>query len=255
MHLGWLIGVALLLYGPAVAQTPLVRVHHVENEDGKVYIVAENKGVAVVTVYLSAELVNMTSEPTLPTKFALFPTQGPQILATLTHRIGVPFSYQYRAPAYLGLYSSRRSDTTQATYHFPFSPDTPWNWGLFDKRTGQPQFAIHSYVFALADHTPVRAARAGVVANIRQDRKLNSSREANGIEVLHDDGTYACYLNIASQSARVGLGQRVNAGDQLAEYRDDKLHLPLWFFVQRLGEKGPENIPAHFEKASQMPPH
>ncbi len=255
MHVAWWLGVGLLLAGPAAAQDRLVSVRHVEQPDGKVYLVAENKGVVVATLYVSAELVNMTSEPALPAKIALYPTQGPQVLAILTQRYAGPFHYQYRAPAYVGLYTSYRPDTTAVLYQFPFSPGTAWNWGLFDKRTGRIQFGIHSYSFALADHTAVRAARAGIVANIRQDHRLNTTREANGLEVLHDDSTYSCYVGIAYHSVRVALGARVNIGDQLAEYRTEKAALPLWFCVRRLGESGPENIPARFARPAPAPPH
>jgi murein DD-endopeptidase MepM/ murein hydrolase activator NlpD len=75
---------------------------------------------------------------------------------------------------------------------------------------------------ALPDGTPVYAARAGIVINLRHDAFRGAPSpllldQANMVEVLHDDGTIAVYAHLHWDSVRVQPGQHVRRGEYLAD--------------------------------------
>ena len=69
----------------------------------------------------------------------------------------------------------------------------------------------HALDFALAEGTPVLAARAGVVMEIIDD----DPRGGHSLRILHDDGTMALYAHLAHGGALVRQGQQVQAGQQI----------------------------------------
>jgi murein DD-endopeptidase MepM/ murein hydrolase activator NlpD len=78
-----------------------------------------------------------------------------------------------------------------------------------------------AYDFTMPTGTPVVAARAGTVATIEQGFTQAGDTEefglkGNSVRVLHDDGTYAIYLHLDPRSARVRIGDHVEAGQLLA---------------------------------------
>jgi murein DD-endopeptidase MepM/ murein hydrolase activator NlpD len=69
--------------------------------------------------------------------------------------------------------------------------------------------------------TAVHAAREGVVINVARDHfrgGLNAKdmTEANFVEILHDDGTYAIYAHLQLDTVRVRPGQQVARGEYIA---------------------------------------
>ena len=69
--------------------------------------------------------------------------------------------------------------------------------------------------------TAVHAAREGLVINVarnhfRSGLQLASMSEANFVQVLHDDGTYAIYAHLQLDTVRVRPGQRVGRGEYIA---------------------------------------
>lgn len=69
--------------------------------------------------------------------------------------------------------------------------------------------------------TPILAARDGVVIFILDHYSGHSMdpsylKRTNTITILHDDGTQAEYSHIDTRSAKVKVGQRVQAGDKIA---------------------------------------
>lgn len=86
-----------------------------------------------------------------------------------------------------------------------------------DERT---RFAID---ITMPEGTPVLATRDGVVMQMDDDffeggkKRQKYLSKANVIRLLHDDGTMSVYAHLKLDSSRVRIGQRVSAGDQLAE--------------------------------------
>jgi murein DD-endopeptidase MepM/ murein hydrolase activator NlpD len=69
--------------------------------------------------------------------------------------------------------------------------------------------------------TPVHAAREGIVINVARDHyrgglDVKDMTEANFVEILHDDGTYAIYAHLQLDTVRVRPGQHVARGEYIA---------------------------------------
>jgi len=69
--------------------------------------------------------------------------------------------------------------------------------------------------------TAVHAAREGRVINVarnhfRSGLQLAAMSEANFVQILHDDGTYAIYAHLQLDTVRVRPGQRVARGEYIA---------------------------------------
>ena len=89
--------------------------------------------------------------------------------------------------------------------------------------------------------TKVTVARRGLVVDIKQDStngcpEESCASDANFVQVLHYDGTFAKYQHLQAESVLVKVGQYVNIGDVLAlsgatgQVSEPQLH----FEVQRL---------------------
>jgi murein DD-endopeptidase MepM/ murein hydrolase activator NlpD len=69
--------------------------------------------------------------------------------------------------------------------------------------------------------TAVHAAREGLVINVARSHfrgglQLAALSEANFVQILHDDGTYAIYAHLQLDTVRVRPGQRVARGEYIA---------------------------------------
>lgn len=102
--------------------------------------------------------------------------------------------------------------------------------------TPDSEYAID---IALPDGTPVYAARAGTVINVRHDSFRGAALpamldQANVIEILHDDGTIAVYAHLQWDSLRVRIGQSVARGEYIANSGNTgfttgpHLHFAVW---------------------------
>jgi murein DD-endopeptidase MepM/ murein hydrolase activator NlpD len=106
---------------------------------------------------------------------------------------------------------------------------------------------------AMPDGTPVYAAREGLVINLRHDAFLGAVDpvlfdQANVVEILHGDGTIACYAHLHWDSIRVHIGQRVARGEYIADSGNTgftsgpHLHFAVW----RNGGAGEISVPVEF---------
>jgi murein DD-endopeptidase MepM/ murein hydrolase activator NlpD len=69
--------------------------------------------------------------------------------------------------------------------------------------------------------TAVHAAREGMVINVARNHfrgglQLATMSEANFVQILHEDGTYAIYAHLQLDTVRVRPGQRVARGEYIA---------------------------------------
>jgi hypothetical protein len=116
----------------------------------------------------------------------------------VTHRPPMP----YRAPFAL----AQRFRVTQAP------PDAV---------THTDAASLNAIDIAMPVGTAVHAAREGLVINVarnhfRSGLQLAAMSEANFVQVLHDDGTYAIYAHLQMDTVRVRPGQRVRRGEYIA---------------------------------------
>jgi murein DD-endopeptidase MepM/ murein hydrolase activator NlpD len=91
--------------------------------------------------------------------------------------------------------------------------------GRFSHDDAANRYAVD---FALAEGTPVLAARGGVVLQVETgfagaglDREHDGTR-ANTLRILHDDGSMALYAHLQPGSAQVRAGDLVQPGQVLA---------------------------------------
>ena len=69
----------------------------------------------------------------------------------------------------------------------------------------------------MPEGTEIRAARAGVVVNVRQDVAVGGpdlalKKDFNYVIVRHDDGTFAEYNHLQKNGVRAKVGQKVDVG-------------------------------------------
>lgn len=240
----------LLLSQTARAQRQ-VKLYHRANPDSSIALIAENHAAIPFTLSLSVELVNMHCTPVLPAKVVLFPAQAPRVLTTFQAE-QQPYSFRYKVPSYqLGIYTGQAPDTSYV-YRLPFQL-TPGE-ALPPCRTQSPMAPgnRYPYFFVLPAGAAVCAARAGIVATIKQDVAKVKGGYANFIIVYHEDGGVAWYQNLQKNAAAVKVGQRVAAGDTLGYLSSEKQHPPLYFDVEYPGEQGPQAVPVTFEVGNQL---
>lgn len=82
---------------------------------------------------------------------------------------------------------------------------------------GENQFALD---FDLDTGTPVHAARAGVVIEVKEDSNRGGSsaaysQDANFILIAHQDGTFGNYVHLQPGGSLVKPGDRIEAGDHI----------------------------------------
>jgi murein DD-endopeptidase MepM/ murein hydrolase activator NlpD len=106
--------------------------------------------------------------------------------------------------------------------------------------------------------TAVHAARAGTVINVaarhfRSGLTPQHMDEANFVQVLHDDGTYAIYAHLQLDTVRVRPGQRVARGEYLANSGNTGFSSGphLHFVVLRNTGMRSESVPVTFAGPGQ----
>ncbi len=82
--------------------------------------------------------------------------------------------------------------------------------------------SLHAIDIAVPIGTDIVAARAGTVILVQDSFALGGVQpyfldKANAVYVLHDDGSYATYAHLLLGSAVVKVGQKIKAGDLIAQ--------------------------------------
>lgn len=118
-------------------------------------------------------------------------------------------------------------------------------------RTVDSRFAID---IAMPIGTDVFAARNGIVFDVAANNFRGGisikahARSANIVRILHDDGTYAIYAHLNWNSIRVRPGERVRAGQYIADSGNTGFSSGphLHFAVQRNAGMRVESLPVEF---------
>jgi murein DD-endopeptidase MepM/ murein hydrolase activator NlpD len=167
------------------------------------------------------EASGVISDPSLPLR-AVLPANRETPVATIRPDPAAAqgiYSLTYRAVP--GDPAARPS--FEFVYRLPFHAGTTFevHQGFNGAASHNVDQSRYSVDLAVAEGTPVLAARAGLVMQVERDfYGAGTDREkfgdrANVVRILHEDGSMAVYAHLALEGVTVGPGQRVAAGQQI----------------------------------------
>ncbi len=94
-----------------------------------------------------------------------------------------------------------------------------------------------AYDIEMPLESPIMAARAGVVVRVNDTHEDTNTIDPvfNSVHIRHDDGTVAFYAHLRQHSVTVAVGERVEAGQQIARcgYLGNPVAILLHFGVYR----------------------
>ena len=151
----------------------------------------------------------------------------------------------------------RRQDVQ---YLVPYSAgrDFPVTQAFPDAYTHQTLDSVYAVDIAMPVGTNVLAARGGTVFEVASDNyrggldMLRDGENANVVRIVHDDGTLAVYAHLNWNSIRVKPGDRVKAGQYIADSGNTGFTSGphLHFAVQRNAGLQIESLPVVFKGAN-----
>jgi hypothetical protein len=192
----------------------------VEQAQGSYKVWADNTLPGPMEVGLSFHRnVNMLAAPALP-KRVMAPANGSVLVSVLyANDAQRSIDFELMLEATPGDPNAKPQDYE---YRLPFGGANvrvdQGPGGSFSHADAQNRYAID---FAIAEATPVLAARGGVVMQVESDyERAGLNREkyagrANFIRILHDDGSMAVYAHLQPDGVQVRVGQRVRTGDRI----------------------------------------
>lgn len=211
---------------------------------------------AIIPQYLVLDFPSLTNlEPSSPLPYRVVLPPGAvdvpllKLTAKKSGSIGFRSSYTFTQGDPSAVHDK------ETLYLFPFAHGTKHqltqgNKGAFthfDDNT-------YAFDFDLKEGTPVHAARAGMVVEIKEDSNRGGNSSAyneygNYVLVYHADGSFGNYVHLKQNGALVDIGQMVEAGDLIGlsgnTGRSSGPH--LHFDVRLPNQKGRmESIPVSF---------
>lgn len=230
---GWALALALLLPAPLAAQRPadtldralpaVVQLRVVATPDGALAI-ADNPLSGPVEVLLRADGTAPHAAPALPAR-ATVPARGSAVISRLHGNGQAVATAGLRLTSVPGAPGGRARDVE---YRFPLRGVPPrvsqGFGGGFSHNDDENRYAVD---FAVAEGTPVLAARDGVVMQVESTvgsatgagATAGSGRPAvsdpartNFVRILHDDGTMALYAHLQRGGVVVAPGTPVRRG-------------------------------------------
>lgn len=238
----------------------------VENNDRQVYVttrkhaggdtlIVKNDLYAPVEVELQiTQAEHVLGAPAQPIRWVLPPRDEIRLLTLAPTGTGTP-RYQHRLRYALG---DPRSEHLAAGYPLP------WRGGPFRMTQGPGGGYSHTgpkgrYAIdiAMPVGTPIVAARDGVIVSIENNQSGRGTNPAgNFVRIMHDDGTMGVYLHLKQGSVQVREGQRVRAGELLAQSGNtgNSTGPHLHFVVQKNVGLNTVSIPFEFaQPVNSMP--
>ncbi len=214
------IAALLILAAPISAQdnTP-VRVYGEQQDDFRILFFADNDLVIPAYVYIEFQsLENLQPDVEMPFGMQLEAGAQGEYLFALEPGEGNRLSYRFSYSYSRGNPETVEPDT-DFLYWFPFAHGTKHRvtQGFNGRFThfDDNQFALD---FDLDVGTEIRAARRGIVVEVKEDSNIGGpgvqyGPYANYVLVMHDDGTFGNYVHLVQNGAEVEVGDTVEAGD------------------------------------------
>lgn len=227
-----------------VLSAQYVQVHADYNAIGDCIFTANNNAKVPMYLHLNfADLENTTFNEPLPYVKKLTP--GFNNLFTLYRDLDadIPrFNYEIK--------TFRSNPTSKVDLDYPYL--IPFNEGeeikVFDVQNIQGFWgreepdSWYATGFKVDDGMPVFASRSGVVAEIAGSVRTGDAQYwyhtwTNSITLLQADGTLMCYRNIAVDSERIRVGDKVYAGEKIGEVKHYKNEMIVLIFHDSLINK------------------
>lgn len=218
------------------------------------YLLAGNRLAGPVQMEIRLrEADNMAADPPLPYRVVLPPYSSSVAVALrlLDSRQNGSIRYAY---GYMPGDPAARP-AADFPYRPPIAPGQEYriSQGFFGQHSHQGEQNQYAVDLDMPEHTPVYAARAGVVlaveSGVADSGDATELRfHANYVRILHDDGGMAVYAHLAPGNAVIAPSQPVAAG-QLIGYSGSSGYSTgphLHFAIQRNAGMRLESLPFHF---------
>jgi murein DD-endopeptidase MepM/ murein hydrolase activator NlpD len=188
-------------------------------------LVAHNKYYAPVELVIKIQSIRGLHfpDPDLELRWVVPPRSDLELFGLdLLEDVSTPFlEYQYQ---YLAGEPNARHQPLQA-YRAPFAiaSSYPVSQAYPKVATHTAPDSFYAVDLAMPIGTDIVAARGGVVFDVASSNfraGLDPERDgpaANVVRIMHDDGTYALYAHLNTNSIRVRPGDRVERGDYIAD--------------------------------------
>jgi murein DD-endopeptidase MepM/ murein hydrolase activator NlpD len=203
-----------------LSRAPLAR-ERFTNPDGSVTLVLRNLLYAPVTLLLEpGERRGASLQMLAPPKITIGALERLEVAKVRSTNLLEPGEVDFSYTAVIGEPTAVHDD--RVTYAWPFPPSAVAH---LSQGPGGPThrgpYARYAVDLAVAEGTPVLAARAGVVVFF-EGRYFESGMDfdkylerANQVRILHDDGSMGSYAHLFPDSIDVEPGQRVEVGDKI----------------------------------------
>lgn len=187
--------------------TAKIVLYSIQNEEGYT-LHAKNNFYSSVEIGFTSPLIQAFNRKIIPARDSIALLDSKTKTPKINYRwaFGDPDSiaddYAYHAP----FFSPKNHKITQA-FNGKFSHTNEYN-----------KYAVD---IAMNVGTYITAVRAGTVIWVKDDYHMSGTTryfldKANGIKVLHDDGTFSLYAHILMDTALVKEGDNVAVGERLA---------------------------------------
>ncbi len=193
---------------------------------------------------------NSESEPAFPLRSVLQPGQKKLLARIRPSDPKQSWAYSYLTAEGLGNPDQLSDDSL---FLLPYAHGTKrlLSQAYFGVYTHQGMRALD---FDMPEGTLVCAARDGVVADLRADSKRGGpspayADDANYIDILHGDGTWASYVHLRPGGVKVKRGQKVKAGQGIGySGKTGQAKGPHLHFTVSKGQWGrePETVAGRF---------
>ena len=185
-------------------------------------LIATNRAAMPIDLRVSLDhAVNIRTAPAFPMRATIPPLASVPVATVGPARRGSHWGYSYATTWGMG---APGETPVPFTYEVPLlgpakrARVVQGPGGAFSHTDRFNRYAID---YGVPVGTPVAAARAGTVATIEQGfteagTDPSFAKKGNSIRILHDDGTWSYYGHLEPRSARVRIGDHVEAGQVLA---------------------------------------
>ncbi|MDB6062571.1 MAG: metalloendopeptidase-like rane protein [Verrucomicrobiaceae bacterium] len=186
----------------------------------ELYVINQNQAPVEVSFQLTQQ--DNLKPQSIPAQWVVAGKSETKIATLLPQNAGAAVKYDYQMRWQLG------DPRARPTANFAYSPPVPLQAaftisqgfdGDYSHHTPGSRFAID---IGMPIGTGIRAARGGEVVSVQDTHgeggdSTSFRAQTNSMYVLHEDGTFGVYAHLRKGSALVRVGQRIRAGQLLAQ--------------------------------------